>query len=75
MFQYQVYTVNSWGIRGVTTDMGESAQDVLAKFRDMGYVKVEVAPAAPVNGYATNVAGVDYMPGDTASYNSRAALS
>lgn len=72
-FQYLVHTVSAFRLTGETTVFAGSAQEVLDLLLAKGYVKVEVAPAAPVNGFRNNVAGVDYLAGDTASHDTRTA--
>ena len=71
MFKFVVYTVSSFRIVGHSEALGNSAAEVGEAFLSRGYVKVEVAPAAPVNGYPNNVAGVDYISGDTFSRDTR----
>ena len=63
-FAYVVDTVNSWRLVGHTVVWADSAQQVLEHALSMGYVKVDVAPAAPVNGCT----GLPYKSGDTASH-------
>lgn len=67
-FAYQVYTVSRFGIVGQTTAYGDSALEVAERFVAKGYVKVETAPAVPVNGYPE---GLPVKHGDTASIDTR----
>lgn len=70
-FAYITYTVNNWRLVGERVVWGNSAQDIAEALVRAGYVKAEVAPAAPVNGFPNNVAGVDYVSGDTFSIDTR----
>lgn len=67
-YSYVVHTVNAFRLRGETVASGSSAEEVGRRFLALGYLKVDVAPAAPVNGFPGNVAGVDYLSGDTWSH-------
>ena len=70
-FLYIVDTVNSWRLRSTTVVTGTDAQMIAEEFIAKGYVAVEVAPAAPVNGFTDAVAGIDYRAGDTANIDTR----
>lgn len=61
-FAYCVYTVNSFRLTSLRLEYGTSADEVADRIYAMGYRVVEVAPAAPVNGYH----GHNYKSGDTA---------
>lgn len=63
-FAYVVHTVNSFRLAGDTLVYADSAQQVLDHALAMGYVKVDVAPALPVNGFK---AGLPVKHGDTAT--------
>ena len=63
VFAYYVYTVTKgFRLTGHRLEYGTSADEVAQRVYDNGYAKVEVAPAAPVNGYY----GHKYKSGDTA---------
>jgi len=64
LFAYYVYTVNAgrFALTGHRLEYGTSADEVADRIYAMGYRVVEVAPAAPVNGYT----GYTYKSGDTA---------
>lgn len=62
-FAYYVYTVaKRFNLTGHRLEYGTSAEEVADRIYAMGYRVVEVAPAAPVNGYH----GHNYKSGDTA---------
>ncbi len=63
LFAYDVYTVNNFRLTGNRMEYGTSADEVADRIYAMGYRIVEVAPAAPVNGYR----GINYKSGDTAT--------
>lgn len=63
-FGYLVHTVNAWRVTGQTFVWANSAQEVLDHAVAMGYAKVDVAPAAPVNGFPNT----PHQSGDTASF-------
>lgn len=66
-YYYVVHTVNSFRLTGDTVVTANSAQEVLEHALSMGYVKVDVAPAVPVNGCP---ADLPVKHGDTATnYN------
>lgn len=63
VFAYYVYTVSApFNLTGHRLEYGVSANEVADRIYAMGYKIVEVAPAAPVNGYT----GFIYKSGDTA---------
>lgn len=63
-YAYYVYTVaKGFRLTGHRLEYGTSADEVADRVYAMGYAKVEVAPAAPVNGYH----GRNYKSGDTAT--------
>jgi len=62
IFAYYVYTVNPLRLVNHRLEYGASADEVADRVYDLGYRVVEVAPAAPVNGYK----GYNYKNGDTA---------
>lgn len=64
-YAYMVHTVNSFRLAGDSMVYADSAAEVLEHARTMGYLKVDVAPAVPVNGCK---AGLPVKHGDTASY-------
>lgn len=61
-FAYLVYTVNDRRLTGQTVVWGTSADQVADAMFAKGYRTVEVAPAAPVNGFKD----MPYKSGDTA---------
>lgn len=61
-YAYLVYTVNSFRLTGQRLVYGNSAAEIADEIFAMGYRVVEVAPAAPVNGFKNH----PYKSGDTA---------
>lgn len=62
-YAYYVYTVaKGFNLTGHRLEYGNSADEVADRIYAMGYRVVEVAPAAPINGYT----GYTYKSGDTA---------
>lgn len=66
-FAYVVYTVNHWRLVGERVVWGSDAQAIAEALIGQGYVKAEVAPAAPVN----LLGDLPYKSGDTASIDTR----
>jgi hypothetical protein len=64
-FVYYVRTVNSRRLVGHYTENGDSAAEVLERYRGKGYRRVDVAPASRVNGYSGNL---PTKPGDVAFF-------
>ena len=62
MYAYLVWTVNNRRLVGQFVEYGNSADEIADRVFAKGYRKVEVAPAAPVNGFK----GLPYKSGDTA---------
>lgn len=63
-YAYVVHTVNRFRLASDTVVHADSASEVLEHALKMGYVRVDVAPATPVNGV---YAGEPVKAGDTAT--------